>query len=73
MGIQDVEPDIRSIDQGIQAMAASISQGPQGRDRLARLRTARDFWCDALFLCLQKRFDEASSKLAQARELLRGV
>lgn len=45
----------------------------RGKKDMPKIRTAREYFCDAVTLATEKRLGEASYKLSQALEILKGV
>ena len=64
---------ITDLNKRICQKTVALRQGAGKKEGMPKLAIARDYWCDAVLLALQRRLDEATYKLKQSEEILKGV
>lgn len=51
----------------------ALREQPRAKEGLRKVRVAREYFCDAVLLALEKRLDEGEKKLRKAVEVLKEV
>ncbi|RLI01175.1 hypothetical protein DRO38_05480 [Candidatus Bathyarchaeota archaeon] len=71
MKAEEMERRIEEVNRRIVEKIEVVRE--RGKKEMPKIRTAREYFCDAVALATEKRLEEASYKLSQALEVLKGV
>lgn len=71
MNVEEIEKRVGEVNEKIVEKIDAVRE--KGKKDMPKIRTARDYFCDAVSLAMEKRFGEASYKLKQSLEVLREV
>lgn len=71
MKVEEIEEKIEEVNERIVGKIDAVRE--RGKKDMPKIKTAREYFCDAVALATEKRLGEASYKLSQALEVLKGV
>ena len=71
MKVEEIEKRIEEVNGRIVEKIDVLRE--RGKKDMPKIKTARDYFCDAMTLAAEKKLGEASYKLSQALEVLKGV